>query len=96
MTRSGAGDDFFVGGLRFCGGMTGGSALTGGKMDFSEISWLLCGLAPSCFEGAGIGSGSMRAGIWLGEGANAAEAGDEIICIGGGGEECLVGDTAEP
>jgi len=57
--------------------------------------WLDSGLMPSCFEGAGIGSGSICAGIWD-EGAGAmrmgAGAGDDIVVGRGAGELCFVGE----
>ena len=50
---------------------------------------------PSCFEGAGIGSGNIRAGICAdGEGAILIGAGaGEDMCAGmGAGELCLTGE----
>jgi hypothetical protein len=49
---------------------------------------------PSCFEGAGIGSGKTCAGICDGEGAMRMGAGaGEDMCAGrGAGELCFVGE----
>lgn len=62
-------------------------------MGVSLISWLLIGLAPSCFSGAGMASGRICAGIWLGEGAirTGAGAGDDMWGMGAG-ELCLIGE----
>lgn len=64
--RSGAGDDFFTGGLRFSGLTLGDRASTGGKTCVWDTLWLERGRAPSCFSGAGIGFGSIDAGTWAG------------------------------
>jgi hypothetical protein len=90
---SGLGLLFFTGGLRICGLESGLRLLTGGKIGVSLISWLLIGLAPSCFSGAGIASGRICAGIWLGEGAMRTGAGaGEDMCGIGAGELCFVGE----
>lgn len=52
---------------------------------------------PSCFDGAGIGSGNIRAGICAdGEGTiligAGAGAGDDMCAGMGAGELCLVGE----
>jgi hypothetical protein len=49
---------------------------------------------PSCFDGAGIGSGSTCAGICDGEGAIRTDADTgEDICAGiGAGELCFIGE----
>jgi hypothetical protein len=51
---------------------------------------------PSCFDGAGIGSGSTCAGICEGEGAMRSAAGagtgDDMCARFGAGELCFVGE----
>lgn len=74
---------------------TGSRDLTGGNTGVSDIWWLDTGLIASCFEGAGMGSGSICAGICDdGDGAMRIGAGaGEDICAGrGAGELCLVGE----
>jgi hypothetical protein len=62
-------------------------------MGVSDISWLDIGRAPSCFSGAGIGSGSTCAGICDGEGAILSGAGaGEDMCAIGAGELCFFGE----
>lgn len=67
----------------------------GGKIGVSDISWLDVGLTPSCFEGAGIGSGSIWAGICVGDGAIRIGAGaGEDMCVDiGAGELCFIGEN---
>lgn len=75
---------------------TGSSDFTGGKMGVSDIWWLETGRAVSCLEGAGIGSGSIWAGICAdGDGAIriGAGAGEDIWAGSGAGELCLVGEN---
>jgi hypothetical protein len=82
-----------TGGLRICGLASGFKLLIGGKIGVSLIWWLLIGLAPSCFSGAGIASGNICAGICDGEGAMRTGAGaGEDICGMGAGELCLTGE----
>jgi hypothetical protein len=91
---SGVGLVFLTGGLRICGVRSGLSDCAGGNTLVSETSWLEAGLTPSCFSGAGIGSGRTCAGICDGEGAMriGAGAGEDMCCGKGAGELCFVGE----
>lgn len=93
-TLSGAGLDFLTGGLRICGLCCGLRDWDGGNTGVSDISWLDTGRMPSCFEGAGIGSGKTCAGICDGDGAmwRGAIAGDDMCTDTGAGELCLTGE----
>ena len=94
--RSGLGLIFLTGGSSTGGLDVGAKPSTGGKILVSLIAWLLTGLMPSCLLGAGMGSGSICAGIWeTGDGGmrRGAGAGEERWGGGkGAGEECFVGE----
>lgn len=83
-----------TGGLRICGLCCGLRDWDGGNTGVSDISWLDTGRMPSCFEGAGIGSGKTCAGICDGDGAmwRGAIAGDDMCTDTGAGELCLTGE----
>jgi len=73
----------------------GCNPLTGGNIGVSLMAWLLTGRRASCLLGAGMGSGSICAGIWVeGEGAMrmGAGAGEDRCCGRGAGELCFVGE----